>query len=543
MQENLYWLVISDLVNLLSHRGVALTFLNDPNLVELWLELISYFQGMNLNVRKFGEHVQQEQPTYFSSFSAELEFCSSVMWSFLQHLKEPNQLHMSKKLIDSLQANLHKWIESLGANSTSYLFTKRPNFKHLSFHLPMHRYYSAFIYNAIHQQSAALNYLLSSETVATTSKSTAQPNLDLTLLTDILAHPLQLQIGFYEIHANMWVRNGMQMKGQAMTYVQNHFCTSFSDADLFLIQVLASIIDPNAFMKLFLERFHILNWLNDTVKARHHTVEQAAVSKQVVEPVVATDELLDEFELINYTNLLYPPIQSASENDADNLDESNQVAMLVGMFTVLAQIITIRPNLSFKSVLLTRTECVNLLCVFDRTYSQIEDSLPDMCSLSSSKKYIQPILKEVAEFLQPSLDSQSIGSLKQGRYKPRDSIWLNEYDPLYVMLRSVKRREFQESFDRYCQFVEKRMSKEKLKKNLWPPFRLPTSFAAASKHAELMTYLKETLTREELDAFEQEKSNHLRLEKELEIKSNILHAKSLHAILLTILYEVNWIKI
>jgi len=71
MQENLYWLVISDLVNLLSHRAVAIKFLNDFDLVDLWLELISYFQGMNLNVRTFGEHVQHE-PTYFSSFSAEL---------------------------------------------------------------------------------------------------------------------------------------------------------------------------------------------------------------------------------------------------------------------------------------------------------------------------------------------------------------------------------------------------------------------------------------------------------------------------------------
>jgi hypothetical protein len=48
MQENLYWLVISDLVNLLSHRAVALKFLREPALVELWLELITYFQGMNL---------------------------------------------------------------------------------------------------------------------------------------------------------------------------------------------------------------------------------------------------------------------------------------------------------------------------------------------------------------------------------------------------------------------------------------------------------------------------------------------------------------
>ncbi len=59
LQENLYWLVISDLVNLLSHRSLSMSFLNDSNLIEIWFELISYFQTMNLNIRQFGEHLPQ----------------------------------------------------------------------------------------------------------------------------------------------------------------------------------------------------------------------------------------------------------------------------------------------------------------------------------------------------------------------------------------------------------------------------------------------------------------------------------------------------
>ncbi len=146
-KENLYWLIISDLVNLLSHKAVAMVLLQNENLVEIWFELISYFQVMNLNVRKFGEHVQQEQPTYFSSFSAELEFCSSVLWSFLQHLKGNQNANLSKKLINLLMINLRKWLTSIDLVS-SYSLIKRPNSKHLTFHLPLHRYFSAFIYNS-----------------------------------------------------------------------------------------------------------------------------------------------------------------------------------------------------------------------------------------------------------------------------------------------------------------------------------------------------------------------------------------------------------
>ena len=69
---------------------------------------------------------------------------------------------------------------------------------------------------------------------------------------------LLISNGFYEIHSNMWVRNGMQIRGQAMTFIQNHFYSSFSDADLFLIQCLSSKLDSTLFMNILLERFHTL---------------------------------------------------------------------------------------------------------------------------------------------------------------------------------------------------------------------------------------------------------------------------------------------
>lgn len=45
------------------------------------------------------------------------------------------------------------------------------------------------------------------------------------------------QVVFHEVFAGMWVRNGLQIKGQAMTYIQCHFCNSMVDADLYLLQV------------------------------------------------------------------------------------------------------------------------------------------------------------------------------------------------------------------------------------------------------------------------------------------------------------------
>lgn len=64
-------------------------------------------------------------------------------------------------------------------------------------------------------------------------------------------------------------------------------------------------------------------------------------------------------------------------------------------------------------------------------------------------------------------------------YYPKPHIWLNEYDPLYVLLRAVHRRDYQSSVDRFTQFIRSSQNqnskddKKQRNKQLWPPFRLP----------------------------------------------------------------------
>lgn len=118
----------------------------------------------------------------------------------------------------------------------------------------------------------------------------------------------------------------------------------------------------------------------------------------------------------------------------DDLEPAHEIAMLVGALTSLAQLMTIRANLRLKSYLLTRTEMVYILAVADRTFSQVEENLPDACSLSAAKKIISPLLSQISDYLQPTLDL-SISNLKQGRYKPKDHIWLKEFDDDFIYLK------------------------------------------------------------------------------------------------------------
>lgn len=119
------------------------------------------------------------------------------------------------------------------------------------------------------------------------------------------------------------------------------------------------------------------------------------------------------------------------------------------------------------------------------------------------------------------------------------------------MMRSVRRREFQESFDRYIQVVERRLQLQqaKLKKNIWPPFRLPGYDSTSLDEARAQQQQEQAASaaaaavpnsRLLLDEFDlaREIEDRERLDRELDARWRLLNTKLIHALFLTILYEV-----
>ena len=242
MKKHFYWPLVSDLNNILTHRRVALMFIRNRELFELWLGFVLDFQGMNLNIRELLMHVEFENDSYYASFSSELEICATSLWTIMLHNREPATAPLTVQVVQSTLAYLNKWFRLIG-----FSYEQTPNPLHCTFHIPLHRYYSIFLRNGVAHQGLHLDELLPAN----------EEQIKL-----LLAHPLQIQINFYEILCTLWVRNGLQMKGQAMTYIQCHFCNSMIDPDLFLIQQLASKLAPDWFIRTVLERFHVFDWLS-----------------------------------------------------------------------------------------------------------------------------------------------------------------------------------------------------------------------------------------------------------------------------------------
>ena len=407
MRKHAYWPLASDLNNILTHYPVAMIFMNDSCLLQSWLQFILNFQSMNLNTREMDEHVEYENESYYAAFSAELEICATPIWTLISHLKDDTTAELTKNIVRVAASAIDEWHRLI-----PFSHSDAPHAYQATFHIPLHRYYSIFMQHAASNQSVPLAQLLPS----------SEAKLKL-----YLAHPLQVMISFYEILCGLWVRNGLQMKGQAMTYIQCHFCNSMIDPDLFLIQQCASQLEADWFVRSVLQRFHVWEWLSFSF-TRDKPFRRGFLESDQVMP------------------------------------------MLEGALTFLATLFSVRTNLGMTETDITRQEMVTLLSISDRTYSQLSDMLPEKCGTTGQNKDFEKLLQEIADFKEPGYEM--CGNLSQGMYFPKPEIWEKEYDPLHVLLRAVHRRDYQSSMDRFGTFIKQ---SGKSSTAPWPPFRLPSA--------------------------------------------------------------------
>ncbi|XP_065200275.1 E3 ubiquitin-protein ligase Ubr3-like isoform X2 [Planococcus citri] len=409
MKDHCYWPLVSDLNNVLSHRPVAVQFMSNDTLTNMWFSFLSYFQGMNVNLREQSQHIEFEPNTYYAAFSAELEASAYPMWALLSHLNNTNTVILTKKMLNNCLTALEEWTE---IGNVADAFGENL----VSFHIPLHRYLATFICQAVNVQQIPLSEVLPRNS----------------LIASIIRHPLRVQVAFYEIVNGLWVRNGLQIKGQAMTYIQCNFCSSMVDADLYLLQILSTQLRAVDFMLDVVEKFHIRDWLSF-------------------------------FNGVDGSN---------SSTDSDN-----DTPMLESFLQFIATLCSNRTNLGVsyyefggsKYPILTRLEMVTLLCVADKPHSQLMELMPERCGTGQLRDF-DAILEQVADYKAPIFEAS--GNMQQGLYIPKACVWEKLYDPIHVLLRAVQRKDFQNSMDRFTEFVKQN--------NLlpvgtvpWPPYRIP----------------------------------------------------------------------
>ena len=408
-RKGLYLNDIVDMSYLLNHEDNLICFFA-TDVFSTWLQLVSYFQCINTYKRQFGNHVEYENLIAYSAFLSEWEFCSVIVWSLIQNLKDEKTLPFTLSALEMIKKSLDTWFQALSKGETIKL-----NRNLLSFHIPLTRHYSIILYNSIYKQNAQLEQVF---------------NHHENFLLNLLAHPLQINASFHEIHANAWIRNGIQMKECAIYYTRNDFCRSFIDADLFIMQMIAAKLDKELFVKTVLEKFYVFEYCslkNRNVNSIFHTY-----------------------------------------------DEVQQNSIITSALLLLSELVITRANLQLQNYDLVRKEVIDLVCIGSFTHSELKKYIPSTFNWGSSfaRVDVDKIIKEVAECHEPSINDSASGELKQLKYTAKNLVWENEYDPVFASFRSIQISEFQESMNRFAAFTKK----EKLfgkPEELWPPFRLP----------------------------------------------------------------------
>ncbi|KAG5894132.1 hypothetical protein JTB14_004070 [Gonioctena quinquepunctata] len=173
MKDHCYWPLVSDLNNVLSHRPVALKFMSDDGLLEMWFAFLAMFQGMNVNQRELNQHIEFEPNTYYAAFSAELEASAYPMWALVSHLTDSWTAALTRRVLSACLNELRDWLEAIAFTSPSVNDSLQ-----VSFHLPLHRYLAVFLCQAVAKQGIKLNEVL--------------PPTD-SFLNLLMMHPLRVQ--------------------------------------------------------------------------------------------------------------------------------------------------------------------------------------------------------------------------------------------------------------------------------------------------------------------------------------------------------------
>jgi E3 ubiquitin-protein ligase UBR3 len=423
LHAHIYSGPLHDLMNFLAHKIVTVRLFEDSILIKLWLQSLSCFQATNLTERLIHMHDQYDHRIGYRC-SIEVEYhLLACLWTLIYKLDDESSRYLTIKGIQETETILLHWLKIAGVMSSSYGNIKRPNPNQLTFNLPLHRFYSLLLFQLVFKQEGNLAYIMIYG--------------DLTLLS-LFSFPLQAQIGFYEVGCNMWVRNGVQLKEQAILYKK----AVLVDPDLFLLQIILSRFnDFDLLMKVLIDRFHV----NRNFKIKTSDTEE------VEEPV----KINNKYEFIS-------------------MDLNMQHAMLNGLLVFLAQLICIKPNLTeLDDNDLIRREIVNVICMAPFSYSQIHAVIDDFYRIRKFKSNFDDMINELADLKKPTLELNRNG-IKQAFYLPKDFVWLEEYDPLYVLLRCGELSVYQKSFERYDEFIKsKNLNKDLVDNNLWQPFRLP----------------------------------------------------------------------
>ncbi|XP_026858311.2 E3 ubiquitin-protein ligase UBR2 isoform X1 [Electrophorus electricus] len=241
--------------------------------LEAFLELLKCMQGMDPVVRQVGQHIEME-PEWEAAFTLQMklthiismiqEWCASDDRVLIEAYKKCLTVltHCHSGFADGEQP-ITLSMCGHSVDTIRYCISQEK----VSIHLPVSRLL------------AGLHVLLSKTEVAYRFPE----QLPLSELSPpmLIEHPLRCLVLCAQVHAGMWRRNGFSLVNQIYYYHNVKCRVEMFDKDLMMLQVAASMMDPNHFLMIMLSRFELFHIFSSADCRKRYNRESA--NKDVVQ--------------------------------------------------------------------------------------------------------------------------------------------------------------------------------------------------------------------------------------------------------------------
>ncbi|CAD6197729.1 unnamed protein product [Caenorhabditis auriculariae] len=517
LSQHGYWFVMGDMQNLLSHASIAVdTVLHPVAFCETYTNLLCRMQGMNQSWRIISGHHREHdvsEPVQ-KAFTLEFETSAVTLFNIVSAIQSKKDTNAAIAFFDHILLVLKIWLDELRlylSGDQDPEETTAPKDQigacpayTVSFHIPLHRHLST-----------AISHFYIFDEFRTHLVELLNDELTLRLL---MLHPLRVQVARTEFNANMWVRNGNQLRAQVIIYTQPHINTAFQSPDIDLIRFCAANIDPDWLIEALLDNFllsgnfHLPNRTGALVQVPVTNNENYSNNENNNEQPMEdeVDLIRDEAEGLNEDphdegneleeakpRVFFERKQVEISNPASSVENHRHPlvvmigewldSMIHGMLKLLCELVVICVNCGEVDRKTYKAEVVNSLAMESMTHSRLRGCITEKGSRGNET--IDPvfdnILAEVADFVEPDPTS---GAMKQGNYKLKPEMWFEDFCPVFCMMRAAA--------PRYCSGVladAVKRDKEnaskwfpldgvKLRSEVfWTPFRL-VSFEKGVRH-------------------------------------------------------------
>ncbi|NXN30723.1 UBR1 ligase, partial [Nycticryphes semicollaris] len=320
-----------------------------------FLRILTCMQGMEEIKRQFGQHIEVD-PDWEAAIAIQLQL-KNILLMFQEWCASDEELLLRA------YRECHKAVMRCSANGRS----REKTVFHLCGHTLESRPYRVSadpvsIHLPLSRTLAGLHVRLSKTGAISRLHEFVSPEeFQVELLVE---YPLRCLVLVAQVAAEMWRRNGLSLISQVFYYQDVKCREEMYDKDIIMLQIGASLMDPNQFLLLVLQRYE----LADAFKKLKPTKDQ---------------------DLIKQCNVL--------------IEEMLQILIYV----VGERYVPGVSNVTKEDVIMR--EIIHLLCIEPMAHSAITESLPEN---ENNETGLENVIDKVATFKKPGVSGHGVYELK-----------------------------------------------------------------------------------------------------------------------------------